>query len=142
MYALLTVLKVVSVIWMVIVVGNFFRSSYFVIVSRTYQTDDESYIKRAKKLLFLGVFTAWITAALVFFEEQLVLKKTTEYSVNIMYYTGMALLIITVLSVALAIVLAWGKDENKQIYISVYYNLVWKGFIFSIILWLTALAIH
>ena len=142
MPALLAILKIISVIWIIIVTGNFFRTTCLVIALRINQTDDEACsIKKAKSLLLLGFFTVWITAILIYHAEHLLFGKVTEYSANITYFTGIILLIITILSAVLAVVTAWGKSQNKQIYVTVFRGMVGEGFVFSIILWLTALKI-
>lgn len=142
MNTLFMILKVILVAWSIIIIGNFFRSSCLVITSRMNQIDDEVYlIRKAKTLLLLGVVTVWITAILIYYAEHLFLGKATEYSANITYFTGIILIIITILSAVLAVAVAWGKGESKQIYVSVFRNLVGVGFVFSIISWLMTLVI-
>lgn len=140
MPTLLMILKIISAIWVIIVVGNFFRSSYLVIALRINQTDDDGYsIKKAKSLLLLGVFSSWIAIILIYYAEHLLFGRATGYSSIMTYFMGIFLLLIAILSAVMTVVTAWSISESKQIYVSVFQSLVGESFAFSIILWLTTL---
>jgi hypothetical protein len=141
MPTILMILKVILAVWMSAIAVNYFCSLYGIFVSIRNQTDiNIDSIRRARFLLVLGIMSVWITSLLIYFEEILLIGKSTEYSAVLMYVMGIVSLIITITTAISAISVAWSKNQYK-LYTFIFGNFVGISFVFTIVLWVSVWAI-
>lgn len=138
---ILMILKVVLAVWVSVVVVNYFGSLCDVFVSIKNRIDiNIDSIRKARFLLVLGMMSVWITSLLVYFEEVLLIGKSTEYSASLMYVMGIVSSIISIATAISAVAVVWSKSQYK-LYTFMFGNLVGIGFAFTIVLWFSVWAI-
>jgi len=142
MTSIILIFEIVATIWILFIIGNYFRSLYWVVISLKNSADiDMTLVNNAKVSLVLGAISSWITAIIIHFGEFGIYGKFSEYPTYFLYILGILLLLISIVSAAFSVAVSWSNNGQKNLFVSSSKSLFGISFTFAIVLWISVWAI-
>ena len=127
-------IKIILVLWSAIIIGNYFRTLYWALISSYNLNDiDTEFFDKSKSLLMLGGFSIWISATSVYFGEHLLIGKSTGYSATLMYVIGILFLIVTIVSAISTVLVAWSRNKQNHSCLPILKKIVKFSFVLTIV---------
>ena len=142
MEILLLCYKIILIIALLFIVSNIIRVNFNVLKSITNHSEiDINQIGKAKNSFYVVVVSIWLTATMLFFFEKSLLGFTTLFVPMLFYYTGIIIILISLINSLVVIIgeIKRHKNNKQSIYrFSVEYkNSLIVSFFLITLVWMT-----